>query len=123
MSISLQRPNFKQREILKFSQANWDNIQHDLEETYKSLKSRENTDIDSLWKTLKTDLQSSINRNIPKKLLKQGNKLHWTTNDLRKKMISYKRKLPKANKKKQQKPTALKKMKSKKNKDKRTGYT
>jgi len=98
-NTSLRRCKPKPRLILKYSKANWNGINEDLIETHNQiLKDQDHKNIDELWSIFKNNLQTSVSKHIPSKLSKRNNKLPWISNDLRKKMNIYKRKLSKRNK-------------------------
>lgn len=122
-TTSLRRCKSTPREILKYGKANWDNIKQDLEETYQSILNSQNTkDINELWNTFKDNLQASISKNIPTKLIKHDNKLPWISHDLRKKMNNYRRKLAKSKKCHKHKSDKLKQIKSEIQKEQRQAY-
>ena len=72
------------RKIYKYNQAQWDNIKSDLEKTLQSLKQDHKKDINSLWNTFKVDLLTSIEKNVPTKMITYKHRLPWVTNSLRK---------------------------------------
>ena len=96
ITVSLRRCKHKPRQILKYSKANWDNIKQDLKTTYHKINQPQDShDIDSIWNIFKDSLQMSISKNIPTKTIKYGNMLPWISDELRKKMNKYRRKLRK----------------------------
>ena len=120
---SLRRCKPKPRPILKYSKANWNNINEDLIKTNSEISQKEQycSDINELWNIFKENLQKSISKNIPSKLSKAKNKFPWITNDLRKKMNRYKRKLLKRNKN-HAKSNDLRLLKSQIQKEQRKAY-
>jgi len=120
-TISLRRCKQKNRKVLKYSKANWDNIKQDIQKTHSTIQQMENThDIDTIWNTFKNDLQTSINKNIPTKTIKHANKLPWVSDNLRKKMNNLRRKLSKN--KTRQKSDKLKDLKREIQKEQRQEY-
>ena len=96
ITVSLRRCKHKPRQILKYSNTNWDNIKQDLKTTYHKInQSHDSQDIDSMWNIFKDSLHMSISKNIPTKTIKYDNKLPWISDELRKKMNKYRRKLRK----------------------------
>ena len=94
ITVSLRRCKHKPRQVLKYSKANWNNIKQDLKTTYHKInQSQDSQDIDSMWNLFKDSLQKSISKNIPTKTIKYDNKLPWISDELRKKMNKYRRKL------------------------------
>ena len=63
IKVSLRRCKNKLRQILKYSNANWDNIKQDLKTTYHKINlSQDSQDIDSIWNIFKDSLQMSISK-------------------------------------------------------------
>ena len=123
ITVSLRRCKTKPRQILKYSKANWDNIKQDLKTTYHNInQSQDSQDIDSIWNIFKDSLQMSISKNIPTKTIKYDNKLPWISDELRKKMNKYRRKLRKRQSKQKPKIEELKKLKREIQKEQRQGY-
>ena len=112
ITVSLRRCKHKPRKILKYSKANWDNIKQNLKTTFDKInQSQDSQDIDSIWNIFKDSLQMSISKNIPTKTIKYNNKLYWISDELRKKMNKYRRKLRKRQSKQMTKSEELKKPK------------
>ncbi len=63
----------------------------------------------------------SISKNIPNKTIKYDHKLHWISDELRKKMNRYRRKIRKRQSKQKPKSEALKKLKREIQKEQRQG--
>ena len=87
---------FKKRTVLLFKKANWEalkakcvTISAELETMYN-----EGTDMDTMWNSFKSKLNSAINESIPSKSFVQRNDLPWMTKKL-KKMSKKKAKLHK----------------------------
>ena len=72
------------RKIYKYNQAQWDNIKSDLDTTLQSLKQDHDKDINSLWNIFKVNLLTSIEKNVPTKMITYKHRLPWVTNSLRK---------------------------------------
>jgi hypothetical protein len=121
-NTSLRRCKANPRKIFKYSKANWENIKQDLQTTYIELtQEHQNYDVDALWNHFKINLQKSMTKNIPTKISKQKWNIPWITNDLRKKMNKFRRKLTKR-KKNEHKNESLRQLKSEIQKELRQAY-
>ena len=84
IDIWLRRVREIPRKIHKFNKANWDNIISDLKSTLDTLKEDQHKDVDSLWNTFKVNLITSIEKNVPTKMITYKHRLPWVTDKLRK---------------------------------------
>jgi hypothetical protein len=66
----LKRVRETPRKVMKYKEANWDQIKKDLENTLTTINNiYEKSDTNILWNTFKNDIINSIESNIPHKLL------------------------------------------------------
>ena len=114
----LRRVRETPRKIYKFNSANWENIASDLQTTFETLKQNNDKDVDSLWNTFKVNLITSIEQNIPTKMITYKHRLPWVTNNLRK-LINKKNR---AYSNRKQNPHKFKELKKLVQKELRTAY-
>ena len=81
----LKRVRETPRKVMKYKEANWDQIKKDLENTLTTINNiYEKSDTNILWNTFKNDIINSIESNIPHKLFTYKQRLPWINNNLRK---------------------------------------
>ena len=72
---------------MKFNKANWENIKSDLQKVVEKVQ-LENNDtrytVDTLWNIFKTELITSIESNVPHKIITYKHCFPWVTHNLRK---------------------------------------
>ena len=80
----LRRVSETPRKIYKFNNANCEKIASDRNRTLETLQHDKDKDVDTLWNTFKVNLITSIEQNIPSKMITYKHRLPWVTNELRK---------------------------------------
>jgi H2-forming N5,N10-methylenetetrahydromethanopterin dehydrogenase-like enzyme len=81
----LKRVRETPRKVMKYKEANWDQIKKDLEKTLTTMNNiYEKSDANILWNTLKNDIINSTESNIPHKLFTYKQRLPSINNNLRK---------------------------------------
>jgi hypothetical protein len=71
--------------VLNYKKAQWDQIEKDLNETYKQLKNfQDKMSLDELWNIFKTNVQETIHKHIPTKSIGNKSRLPWVNNQLKK---------------------------------------
>ena len=88
----------KPRKCLKFSKANWEKMRSELNSTAQEIKVLQDNgaDANTLWLKFKTQLQKSIDTNIPSFMLKKNNSLPWLSPHLKKMLRKKQRMFKKA---------------------------
>ena len=115
----LKRVRETPRKVMKYKEANWDQIKKDLENTLTTINNiYEKSDTNILWNTFKNDIINYIESNIPHKLFTYKQILPWINNNLRK-LINKKNKY---HRKKNQNPSMYKKLKHTVQKEQRKAY-
>lgn len=119
--IWLKRLRETPRKVFKYNKANWENIKSDIENTHKEISDTyDSLDTNKLWELFKSNLTTSVEKNIPSKILRNKHRLPWITDKLRRE-INKKNKLFK--KRKDIKYTdKYKKMKAHVQKEQRKAY-
>ena len=72
---------------MKFNKANWENIKSDLQKVLEKIQLKNNdtrNTVDTLWIIFKTELITSIESNVPHKMITYKHRLPWVTHNLRK---------------------------------------
>ena len=83
LDIWLRRVRDTPRKILKYNKANWDQIKLDLDSIFKTMNEKMiGSSCNDLWDYFKTHITSSIDTNIPSKMLTYKHKLPWVRNSL-----------------------------------------
>ena len=69
----------KPRKFFKFRQANWENVQKDMEKANEKIQElyESGQNVHSLWDHFKTSLNDTINKNIPSGTTKSLSRLPW----------------------------------------------
>ena len=79
-----KRVRESQRKIMRYDNANWENIRTDLNDTMRTIKDKYiSCKANELCNIFKVDLIKSIETNIPHKITYK-NRLPWVTNNVRK---------------------------------------
>lgn len=98
-SVSLKIKKKPPRKVYKFNKANWETIKNDIEDLSKTITNMyKNATAEQLWDYFKTNLLSTIERNIPHKMITSKKKLPWVNDELRI-MINKSKRLHKKSKK------------------------
>ncbi|KAK3087114.1 hypothetical protein FSP39_001879 [Pinctada imbricata] len=118
IDIWLRRVRETPRKLYKYNQANWTNIKLDLETTYKTLMENHNKSVDELWNTFKVNLITSVENNVPHKMITYKHRLPWVTDKLRR-LINKKNK---AYRKRKENPNKFKDLKKTVQKELRNAY-
>ncbi|KAK3095451.1 hypothetical protein FSP39_014814 [Pinctada imbricata] len=118
IDIWLRKVRETPRKLYKYNQANWTNIKLDLETTYKTLMENHNKSVDELWNTFKVNLITSVENNVPHKMITYKHRLPWVTDKLRR-LINKKNK---AYRKRKENPNKFKDLKKTVQKELRNAY-
>jgi hypothetical protein len=106
----LQKVREAPRKFMNSNKANWENIKPDLQKVLEKIQLKNldtiNT-VDTLWNIFKTELITSIESNVPYKMITYKHRLPWVTPDLRK-LINKKNKAYNNRKKHPEKNSKLK---------------
>jgi hypothetical protein len=87
LDTRLKRVREVPRKIMKFNKANWENIKSDLQKVLEKIQLKNNdtrNTVDTLWNIFKTELITSIESNVPHKIITYKHHLPWVTSNLRK---------------------------------------
>ena len=122
VDIWLRRVRETPRKILKYKNANWENIKTDLDKIYSEIRSiYTSSDVNSIWEHFKTKLGKSVENNIPSKMLTYKHRLPWINNSLRK-LINKKNRLYYKKRKDSNHTSQYKKLKAEVQKQQREAY-
>ena len=85
LDTQLKRVRETPRKIMRYDNANWENIRTDLSDTMRTIKAKYiSCKVNELWNTFKVDVIKSIETNIPHKMITYKHRLPWVTNNVRK---------------------------------------
>ncbi len=87
LDTRLKRVREVPRKIMKFNKANWENIKSDLQKVLEKIQLKNNdtrNTVDTLWNIFKSELITSIESNVPHKIITYRHRLPWVTPNLRK---------------------------------------
>jgi hypothetical protein len=87
LDTRLKRVREVPRKNMKFNKANWENIKSDLQKVLEKIQLKNNdtrNTVDTLWNIFKTELITSIESNVPHKMIAYKHRLPWVTPNLRK---------------------------------------
>jgi len=91
-SLSLKQQIKPRRKTYQYKKANWENIKSDINKLSSKIKEQyETSSSNDLWKLFKDNLLSSIEANIPHKMITNKKKLPWVDDKLRIKINKVKR--------------------------------
>ena len=83
------RPQYvkqKKRKVYKYNKANWEAIASELEETSNKLKGNKHLTVDEMWNMFKTEINNSVEKNVPSKFVKGNYSPPWLNRKLRNKL-------------------------------------